>query len=182
MLFTHTGVSGPVVLTASSLAGKYFDEKGATKGKAVLEIDLKPALNAETLDARLVREISSAPKSAVRTMLFTLMPKSLAPCVLNQSGIDGDKKCCDVSKKERESIAKAIKALSFVVTGKDRADLGIITQGGVDVSEIDPKTMESRLVGGLYFIGEVLDVDALTGGFNLQIAFSTAKAVVRDLS
>ena len=182
MLFTHTGVSGPVVLTASSLAGKYFDEKGATKGKAVLEIDLKPALNAETLDARLVREISSAPKSAVRTMLFTLMPKSLAPCVLNQSGIDGDKKCCDVSKKERESIAKAIKALSFVVTGKDRADLGIITQGGIDVSEIDPKTMESRLVGGLYFIGEVLDVDALTGGFNLQIAFSTAKAVVRDLS
>lgn len=182
MLFTHNGVSGPVVLTASSLAGKYFDEKGAAKGKAVLLIDLKPALDAETLDARLVREISSAPKSAVRTMLFTLMPKSLAPCVLAESGVNGDKKCCDLSKKEREAIVKTVKSLSFTVTGKDRTDLGIITQGGVDVSQINPKTMESKLVGGLYFIGEVLDVDALTGGFNLQIAFSTAKAVVRSLS
>lgn len=109
------------------------------------------------------------------------MPRSLVPVVLSQSAAPCDERACDVSKKQRENLISAIKGLRFPLTGKDKTDFGIITQGGVDVSEVNPKDMQSKIVGGLYFMGEILDVDALTGGFNLQIAFSTARAVVRAL-
>lgn len=179
MLFTHTGVSGPVILTLSSLTGRYCDENGVYPEGSYLSLDLKPALDFATLDARIQREIAAAPKSAVKNMLCTLMPRALVANVLKGSGVDGEKRNCDLSKKDREVLTEVVKDLRFPLIGKDKMDFGIITQGGVDVTEVNPKDMSSKITGGLYFAGELLDVDALTGGFNLQIAFSTAMAVVR---
>lgn len=179
MLFTHNGVSGPAILTLSSVIGKYCDCKGAFAKGAYVGIDLKPALDVQTLDARILREISAAPKADVKNMLCTLMPRSLVPKVLERCGVDGELKNCVLSKKQREALVVAVKDLRFPLISKDKMDFGIITQGGVNVAEIDPRNMSSRIVKGLYVAGELLDVDALTGGFNLQIAFSTAQAVVR---
>ena len=181
MLFTHTGVSGPIILSISSKIGKYCDKSGKSTKGGYISVDLKPALDFRTLDARLLREFSAAPRAVVKTVLYTLMPKALAPKILVQCGIDGEVKSSEVSRKQREALVTAIKGMKFDLKGKDKTDLGIITQGGVDVSEINPKDMSSRKIKGLYVIGEALDVDALTGGFNLQIAFSTANAVVRAL-
>lgn len=181
MLFTHNGVSGPIILTLSSLIGRYCDKNGAFSKGSYLAVDLKPALDDRTLDARIQREISAAPKAAVKTMLFSLMPRSLASKVLLQAGIPEDTKSGSVNSKQREKLVECIKDLKFPLVSKDRIDFGIITQGGVDVKEISPKDMSSKKVNGLYVIGELLDVDALTGGFNLQIAFATAMAVVRSL-
>lgn len=182
MLFTHNGVSGPIILTLSSLVGAYCDEKGAFVKTAFLKVDLKPALDRDTLDARILREINSTPKVSAKTLLYTLMPRALAPVVLAQCDIREDVKACEISKKQRESLVNAVKGLKFPLTGKDKIEFGIVTQGGVDVSQINPKDMQSRTVAGLYIVGETLDVDAFTGGFNLQIAFCTARAVVRALS
>lgn len=181
MLFTHNGVSGPIILTLSSLAGKYCDKNGVFGKGTLLSIDLKPALDDATLDARIQREIAAAPKAAVKTLLFNLMPRSLAPKVLAQARIAEETKAGTLSAKHRSEIVRAVKSLTFALTAKDRIDFGIITQGGVDVKEISPKDMSSKKVSGLYVVGELLDVDALTGGFNLQIAFATAMAVVRAL-
>ena len=181
MLFTHNGVSGPIILTLSSLAGKYCDKNGVFGKGTLLSIDLKPALDDATLDARIQREIAAAPKAAVKTLLFNLMPRSLAPKVLAQARIAEETKAGSLSAKQRSEIVRAVKSLTFALTAKDRIDFGIITQGGVDVKEISPKDMSSKKVSGLYVVGELLDVDALTGGFNLQIAFATAMAVVRAL-
>lgn len=179
MLFTHNGVSGPAILTLSSKTGEYCDEKGNYGNGAYVSVDLKPALDEATLDARVLREISLAPKADVKNMLCSLMPRSLVPKVLAQCGFDGGIKNCELSKKQRETLVSTVKDLRFPLISKDKMDFGIITRGGVDVAEINPKDMSSKKTGGLYIIGELLDVDALTGGFNLQIAFSTAKAVVR---
>lgn len=181
MLFTHTGVSGPAILTLSSLTGKYCDRSGAFPKGTYLGIDLKPALDFATLDARILREIAAAPRADVKNMLCTLMPRALVPKVLERCGVDGELKNCVLSKKQREALTHTVKDLRFALISKDKMDFGIITQGGVDVSEVNPKDMSSKKVAGLYLIGEILDVDALTGGFNLQIAFSTATAVVRAL-
>lgn len=181
MLFTHTGVSGPIILTLSSKIGKYCDKNGVFPKGSYVQIDLKPALDFQTLDARVQREIASAPKASVKTVLYTLMPRSLAPKVLERAGIDEEFRAGAISKKQREALVNTIKGLRFEAVKKDKIDFGIITQGGIDVSEINPKDMSCKKVKGLYVIGEVLDVDALTGGFNLQIAFATAKAVVRAL-
>lgn len=182
MLFTHTGVSGPIILTLSSELGKICGKNTILPKGSYLSVDLKPALDLQTLDARIQREISAAPKATVKTILYTMMPKSLAPKVLESCGIQEDTKASAVTKKQRELLAATVKDLRFPLIGKEKADLGIITQGGVDVAQINPKDMQSKLIKGLYFAGEVADVDAYTGGFNLQIAFSTAKAVVRALS
>ncbi|MCD8325339.1 MAG: NAD(P)/FAD-dependent oxidoreductase [Lachnospiraceae bacterium] len=167
MLFTHFGVSGPLILSASS----YYSRQ-ALNG-AALSIDLKPALTMEQLDKRLLREFEENKNKQFRNALNALFPSRLIPVMISLSGIAPEKKVHEISREERQRFAALIKALPLTVTGTGDFTEAIITQGGVNVKEINPSTMESRKVKGLYFAGEVLDVDALTGGFNLQIAWST---------
>ena len=171
MLFTHFGVSGPVILSASSYLTKYFDSE------LKLSIDFKPALSNEQLDSRLLRDFESNKNKQFQNSLDELLPKSLIPVIIDRSGIDPYKKVNSVTKEERLRLLGLLKDFSLEITGPRGFDEAIITQGGVSVKEINPKTMESKKVKGLYFIGEVLDVDAVTGGFNLQIAWSTARIV-----
>lgn len=167
MLFTHYGVSGPLILSASS----YFVHKGCKKAK--LYIDLKPALTDEQLDRRILREFDSSKNKQFKNAITSLFPAKLIPVMPRLAGINPDKKVNEVTKEERERFVKAIKHMELTVTGVRGYDEAIITKGGVELKEINPSTMESKLVKGLYFAGEVLDLDALTGGFNLQIAWST---------
>ena len=164
MLFTHFGVSGPLILSASS---RY------TGGEAILHIDLKPALSYEQLDARILRDFEEAKNKDFRNVLGGLLPSSMIPVLIARSGIPADKKIHDITRQERESLVATIKDYALNVTGTRDFNEAIITQGGVSVKEINPSTMESKLVKGLYIAGELLDVDAYTGGFNLQIAWST---------
>ena len=169
MLFTHFGVSGPVILSASSVIGDELDHSDLW-----MEIDLKPALTYEQLDKRLIRELEEGGKKALKNVLRNLLPSSAVPVFAELVTNDPNKPCNEVSKKEREILRKNLKGLGMTVISLRGFDEAIITRGGVSIKEIDPKTMESKKVRGLYFAGEVLDVDALTGGFNLQIAWSTA--------
>lgn len=170
MLFTHVGISGPAILTLSS----YINRLDFTRIK--IEIDLKPALDSEKLDNRLLRDFAEAPNKILSSIMPGLMPVALIPFVLKQASVNGDKRLNQLTKAERTALAHAIKHISFDINGLESLDRAIITSGGVKVDEINPKTMESKLVKGLYFAGEVLDVDAVTGGFNLQIAFSSGRA------
>lgn len=172
MLFTHFGISGPLVLSASAYAGK-------AKGEPIwVEIDLKPALSVEQLDARILRDFDAAKNKQVRNALDELLPKKLIPVMIELADIDPFKQVNAVTKEERERLVSCMKKLTLHVTGMRGYEEAIITKGGVSVKEINPKTMEAKQIPGLYFIGEVLDVDALTGGFNLQIAWSTAATVL----
>lgn len=164
MLFTHFGVSGPLVLSASSFYGQ---------SKAMLYIDLKPALDLEQLDRRLLRDLEANKGKQFKNAWGGLFPASLIPVMVELSGIHPDKKVNEVTREERRRFAALIKKLPLTVTGVRGFEEAIITRGGVSVKEINPSTMESKKVKGLYFAGEVLDVDALTGGYNLQIAWST---------
>ncbi len=164
MLFTHFGVSGPLVLTASS----FYREGGGT-----LLLDLKPALDEQQLDKRLLRDFEENKNKRFKNALGKLFPAKLIPVMVALSGIDPEKTIHEVTAKERRAFAGLIKRLPLTVTGTGRFDEAIITRGGVAVAEVNPSTMESKKVKGLYFAGEVLDLDALTGGFNLQIAWST---------
>lgn len=177
MLFTHYGVSGPLILTASS-----YLIKELSTGPLPMTIDLKPALTPEQLDARLLREFEEKKHKQFKNSLGGLFPARLIPVMIGVSGIDAEKKIHEITKEERRRFAGVIKALPLTLTGFRDFNEAIITRGGVAVKEIDPATMQSRLVDGLYFIGEVLDVDAVTGGFNLQIAWSTAAAAARSLT
>lgn len=168
MLFTHYGVSGPVILSASSIIGKQLKRR-----KLVLAIDLKPALNMEQLDRRILREFESNQNRQFKNAMDALFPAKLRPVMIRLSGISPEKKVNEVTKEERHAFAKQIKDMRLTLLGPRGFREAIITKGGVSVKEIDPGTMESRKVKGLYFAGEVLDLDALTGGFNLQIAWST---------
>lgn len=171
MLFTHYGVSGPLMLTASSVyAHKIKDGK---KKNAKLIIDLKPALTTEQLDRRILREFDANKNKQFKNVIGALFPAKLIPVMMMLSSIEADKKINEITKHEREHFANVIKHMELTITGLRDYNEAIITKGGVAVKEINPSTMESRLVKGLYFAGEVLDVDALTGGFNLQIAWST---------
>ena len=172
LLFTHFGLSGPLMLSASSLASRYLE--GGSRLR--LEIDLKPALSEEQLDQRILRDFELVPNANIMNALNKLLIASLRPIILRRSGIAPDKKVRDITKKEREALVHVIKALTFTLTGTRGYNEAIITQGGVSVKELNPKTMEVKEVPGLYFAGEVLDVDAYTGGFNLQIAWSTGRA------
>ena len=172
LLFTHFGLSGPLMLSASSLASRYLEEGSRLR----LEIDLKPALSEEQLDQRILRDFELVPNANIMNALNKLLIASLRPIILRRSGIAPDKKVRDITKKEREALVHVIKAMTFTLTGTRGYDEAIITQGGVSVKELNPKTMEVKKVPGLYFAGEVLDVDAYTGGFNLQIAWSTGRA------
>ncbi len=170
MLFTHFGVSGPVILSASRhLLGK-FDEG------LKLYIDLKPALDEKTLDSRILRDFEKYINKDFSNALGDLLPQKLIPVVIRLSGIDNGKKVHDITKEERKRLVSVIKGLELTITGTTGYNEAVITSGGIDVDEIDPSTMESKLIKNLYFAGEVLDCDAYTGGYNLQIAFSTGFA------
>lgn len=175
ILFTHFGVSGPLILSVSSFINRL------DLSKVRLTLDLKPALTAEQLDDRILRDFSLSPNKSIGAVLKGLLPSSIIGEVLNRSSVDSDKKVNSVSKGERTALLTTIKKFDMLVSSLRSFDEAIITSGGVDVKFINPKTMESKKVNGLYFCGEVLDVDALTGGFNLQIAFSTGYAAGKSI-
>ena len=171
LLFTHYGVSGPLMLSASSYIGKRLSQK-----ELKLEIDLKPALDLETLDKRVLREFEENQKKRFKNSVGKLFPAKLIPVMIELSGIDPEKRVHMISREERIRFVKLMKHFPLTLTGLRDYNEAVITKGGIRTKEIDPGTMESRLVKKVYFIGEVLDLDALTGGFNLQIAWSTAYA------
>ena len=182
MLFTHNGISGPLVLTLSSMLADTI----SSGNKVDLQIDLKPGLDPAQLDERLLKDFNENINRQFANSLGKLLPSSLIPVIVSLSGIPADKQVNLITKEERSAFAALIKALPLSVLRLGGYDEAVITKGGVDVKQINPSTMESKLIGGLYFIGEVLDVDAFTGGFNLQIAWSTAhaaaEAVIEALS
>ena len=167
MLFTHYGVSGPVILSASAHLRDFSDKK------YTLSIDLKPALDEQTLDKRILRDFEENINKDFLHALDALLPQKMIPVIIETSGIDPRKKVRDITKEERQHLGFSIKHLTMELTGTRPIAEAIITSGGICVKEINPRTMESKLVPGLYFAGEVIDVDAYTGGFNLQIAYST---------
>ena len=170
MLFTHFGVSGPLVLSASAHMRR-FDKK-----KYRLEIDLKPALDEPTLDKRLLSDFEKHANSDFCNALDDLLPQKLIPVVVERSGIESRRKVHDITREQRQELLRQLKHFSVEIAGLRPVTDAIITSGGVKVGEIDPKTMESKRVKGLYFSGELIDVDAYTGGFNLQIAWATGRA------
>jgi hypothetical protein len=168
MLFTHFGISGPLVIKASAYIHKYL-------GKAInMYIDLKPALDEATLDSRILRDFDKYMNKDFRNSLSDLLPSKLIAVIVDRSGIDPYKKVNSITKEERQSLVSAIKHFELTFAGLRGYDEAIITKGGINVKEVNPSTMESKLVQGLYIAGEVLDIDAVTGGYNLQIAWSTA--------
>lgn len=181
MLFTHNGASGPIILSLSSLINRHY-KNDRFDAKYFLNIDLKPALSDVVLENRLIREFEQKRNGELKNILAALMPKSLVEVVLIQSGVSGKTAANSVSREQRQRLVYTIKNLKFTITGMEKINAGIVTAGGVDCKQIDPKTMMSKLVKNLYFIGEVLDIDALTGGFNLQLAFCTANQMCRSVS
>ena len=171
MMFTHFGITGPLVLSASIKVGKLLK-----KTYLSARIDLKPALSREQLDARLLREFENGKNKQFKNVVDGMFPAKLLPVILEIGGIAPQKKIHEITRREREAFIEKVKSFTLTVTGLRGFQEAIITQGGISVKEVDPKTMESKKVKGLYFAGEVLDVDALTGGYNLQIAWSTAHA------
>ena len=170
MMFTHFGLTGPIILTLS----RRFSQEIYDKKPLIFAIDLKPALDDQKLDARLLRDLNEHGKMKFQTVLKLLLPGKLADIAADLLKISPDKLCNQINGDERKRIRLWLKDFRFTVTGSRSFAEAIITSGGVDVKEIDPKTMQSKLVQGLYFAGEVMDLDANTGGYNLQIAFSTA--------
>lgn len=168
MLFTHFGVSGPVLLSASSFVAERLKKEPLS-----LSVDLKPALTQEQLDARILRDFEEMKNKQFKNALIHLLPSKMLPVIVARSGIDPEKKVNEITKHERQQIAGQMKDFRLTITGLRGYKEAIITQGGVSVREVNPSTMESKKVKGLYFAGEVLDLDAVTGGFNLQIAWST---------
>ena len=173
MLFTHTGVSGPLVLSASSVMGEI------TEGRYSAYIDLKPALDTETLNARVMRDFGERKNVQLANALRGLLPGAVIPAVLEAAGIGGSKQCNAVTREERAALVSVLKGLPLEITGYRPIAEAIITDGGISVKEIDPRTMESKLISGLYFAGEIIDVTGFTGGFNLQTAWATGFAAGR---
>ena len=174
MLFTHFGVSGPVILSASAhlLRYKNIDEL-LKEGKINLSIDLKPALSKEKLDDRVLRDFKEEKNKEFKNSLDKLLPKKMIDVIIHLSEINPEKRVNEITKVERENLVKVLKELEIEISGFRPIEEAIITSGGINIKEINPKTMESKLVHGLFFAGEIIDVDAYTGGFNLQIAYST---------
>lgn len=170
MMFTHFGVTGPMILSASAHIGKQLQKSGELNAY----LDLKPALTMEQLDARILREFESGQNKQFKNVIGVLFPSSLTPVMLELGGISPEKKIHDISREERMHFEELVKAFPFTINGMGEYKEAVITRGGVSVKDIQPGTMESRRVKKLYFIGEVLDLDAVTGGYNLQIAWSTA--------
>lgn len=172
MMFTHFGVTGPMILSASAHIGAKLAK--VPEGELSAYLDLKPALTKELLDARILREFEAGLNKQFKNVIGVLFPSSLTPVMLELGGIPAEKKIHDISREERQHFIDLIKAFPFTITGMGEFKEAIITRGGVSVKEINPGTMESKKISGLYFAGEVLDLDAVTGGYNLQIAWSTA--------
>jgi len=174
MLFTHFGVSGPTILSSSAhvLRYKNIDEK-IKQGDIVLKIDLKPGLTLEQLDSRILRDFNEFKNKQFKNSLDKLLPRKMIDVVISKSGIDLEKKVNEITKEERFKLIKLLKNFEIILLGFGPVEEAIITAGGIDTKEINPKTMESKIISGLYFAGEIIDVDAYTGGFNLQIAYST---------
>lgn len=169
LLFTHFGLSGPTVLSASA------HMHPMEPGKYQVHIDLKPALDEGKLDARLLRELEAHKNKIFANSLDELLPQKLIPVVIARSGIPGETRCHSVTAAQRRGLLSVLKDFSVEIEGFRPINEAIVTRGGVSLKEIDPRTMESKLVQGLYFAGEMVDADAYTGGFNLQIAFATGK-------
>ena len=176
MLFTHYGVSGPLILDASAYIGPLLETENL-----VLCIDLKPALRIEELDRRVLREFEGNQNKQFKNVIGSLFPAKLVPVMLQRSDIAPEKKVNLISREERRAFVKMIKAFTLTLTGLRDFGEAIVTKGGISVKEINPSTMESKKVENLYFIGEVLDLDALTGGYNLQIAWSSAYAAATNI-
>ncbi len=174
MLFTHFGVSGPTILSASAHLVRYKQIERLLKDKKIiLKIDLKPALDERKLDARILRDFEEVKNKQFKNSLEKLLPQKLIPVIIQKSNIQPEKKVNEITKKEREELVKMIKNFEITIKGFRPIEEAIITSGGINIKEINPKTMESKKVKGLYFAGEIIDVDSYTGGFNLQIAYST---------
>ena len=174
LLFTHFGVSGPTILSSSAHILRYKNvEELLQKGKIKLQIDLKPALNEEKLNLRLLRYFEKFKNKQIINSLNELLPKKMIEPVIKKAKIKNEKRINEITKQERENLIHVIKCFEITISGFRPIEEAIITRGGINVKEINPKTMESKLIKGLYFAGEIIDVDAYTGGFNLQIAYST---------
>jgi predicted Rossmann fold flavoprotein len=174
MLFTHYGVSGPVILSSSAHLVRYKNIDELLKnGSIKLNIDLKPALSEEKLDLRILRDFEEVKNKEFKNSLDKLLPQKLIPVVIEKTKINPYKRVNEITKEERLRIVKTLKCFEITINGVRPIEEAIITSGGVSIKEINPKTMESKIVKGLYFAGEIIDVDAFTGGFNLQIAWST---------
>lgn len=174
MIFTHFGISGPTILSGSAHLVRYKDvERKLLDKKIVLKIDFKPALTEEKLEARIIRDFDAQKNRQFKNSLDELLPQKLIPIIVEKSKINSNKKVNEITKEERRNLVKLLKDFEIEIKGFRPIDEAIITSGGVSTKEIDPKTMESKIVKGLYFAGEIIDVDSYTGGFNLQIAYST---------
>lgn len=174
LLFTHFGVSGPTILSSSAHILRYKNvEELLQKGNIKLQIDLKPALSEEKLDLRLLRDFEKFKNKQIINSLYELLPRKIIEPVIQKANIKKEKRINEITKKERESLVRVIKCFEITISGFRPIEEAIITRGGISTKEINPKTMESKLIKGLYFAGEIIDVDAYTGGFNLQIAYST---------
>ena len=181
MLFTHFGVSGPTVLSGSAHLLRYKNIDELLKNENIkLIIDLKPALSMEKLDERILRDFSSEKNKAFKNSLEKLLPKKMIDVIIDLSEIDPNKKVNEITKKEREQLVFLLKNFSITIQNFSKIEEAIVTAGGINIKEINPKTMESKIVKGLYFAGELIDVDAYTGGFNLQIAYSTGFVAGQD--
>ena len=174
LLFTHFGVSGPTILSSSAHILRYKNvEELLQREKIKLQIDLKPALNEEKLNLRLLRDFEKYKNKQIINSLNELLPKKMIEPVIKKAKIKNEKRINEITKQERENLIRVIKCFEITISGFRPIEEAIITRGGINVKEINPKTMESKLIEGLYFAGEIIDVDAYTGGFNLQIAYST---------
>lgn len=183
MLFTHFGVSGPTILSSSAHLVRYKNIEEKCKNKIVeLSIDFKPALSEKKLEARILRDFEELKNKQFKNSLDKLLPQKLIPVIVAQSGISADKKVNEITKEERKTLVKILKDFKLKIKGTRTIDEAIVTSGGIKISEIDPKTMESKLVKNLYFAGEIIDVDSYTGGFNLQIAYSTGFVAGKNAS
>lgn len=177
-LFTHFGVSGPLVLTASTRLGKH--QKALKEGKLTLDLDLKPALSQDQLDQRFLREFDIYRNKKIGNVIERMLPKKMVPIFLKAAEVDEETRVRDITKNDRRRMVETMKKLPMHIRGTRGFEEAIITRGGVNVREVNPKTMESKFVKNLYIAGELLDVDAVTGGFNLQVAWSTGYAAGKN--
>ena len=181
MLFTHYGISGPIILSASAVLISYKNiDELLKENKVKIHIDLKPALDEEKLDNRILRDFEELKNKQFKNSLGLLLPKKMVEPMVSIIGIDPEKRINEITKEERKTIVKDLKNLELTINGFRGIEEAIVTKGGISIKEINPKTMESKLIQGLYFAGEIIDLDAFTGGFNLQIAWSTGYAAAQN--